>query len=130
MGPVLAYFALVFGAGFALGTMRVLWLVPRLGERASELAEAPVMLLVVFLSARWIVRRFDIPLAASARLAIGFGALALLLVFEFTLVLWLQGISVRESIARRDPVSGSVYVASLVVFALMPVLVRRPGPRA
>ena len=45
--------------------------------------------------------------------------------FEFTMVLWLQGITLRESIASRDPVSGSVYAASLVAFARMPMLVRR-----
>lgn len=124
----LAYFALAFCAGFALGTVRVLWLVPRFGVRASELAEAPLMLLVVFFAARWVVKQFEVPLAATARLGIGLIALGLLLTFEFSLVLWLQGITLRESIANRDPVSGSVYAVSLVFFALMPMLVRRSRP--
>ena len=50
------YFGVVFGAGFALGTMRVLWLVPRLGERWAELLEMPVMGLVMFAAARGMVR--------------------------------------------------------------------------
>jgi len=33
----LAYFALVFGAGFMLGPIRILWVAPRLGERMAEL---------------------------------------------------------------------------------------------
>ena len=35
------YFALVFGAGFVLGTIRTLWVVPRVGTRKAELMETP-----------------------------------------------------------------------------------------
>ena len=52
------YFALVFGVGFLLGVVRVLALVPRLGERWAELAEMPLMLVAIILSARVVVRRF------------------------------------------------------------------------
>lgn len=124
--PALGYFALVFGAGFLLGSVRVLWLEPRFGVRAAELAEIPFMLLVVFFAARRTVRRFAIPPAATARLGVGLGALACLLALEFTLVLWLRGIAIRDFIAQRDPVSGAVYTASLLVFALMPLFVDRP----
>jgi len=51
------YFALVFGAGFMLGPMRILCIAPRLGERTAELLEAPVMLAISILTARWVVRR-------------------------------------------------------------------------
>jgi len=36
-------------------------------------------------------------------------ALGLLLAAEFTLVLWLRGLSISEYLASRDPVSGTVY---------------------
>jgi hypothetical protein len=36
----------------------------------------------------------------------GFVAAGLLLVAEFTLVLWLRGMSIREYFASRDPVAG------------------------
>jgi hypothetical protein len=119
------YFALVFAAGFVLGTVRVLWLVPRLGERTAELMETPIMLLVIIIAARWVVRRFPAPPALPKRLAVGVIALVLLLAAEITFVLSLRGPSIAEYVATRDPVSGSVYLAMLVVFAVMPLLVAR-----
>jgi hypothetical protein len=52
------YFTLVFGTGFVLGPVRVLWAVPRFGIRAAELMEAPLMLMAMVLAARWTVRRY------------------------------------------------------------------------
>ena len=43
------YFALVFGAGFVLGTVRTLWVAPRVGARKAELMETPIMLVVTIL---------------------------------------------------------------------------------
>lgn len=115
----LVYFAIAFGAGFVLGTIRVLVLVPRFGERAAELAEAPVMLAVIFLAARFVVRRFPSP-DRLAHLRSGGVALGLMLAIEFTVVLSLRGLSLAEYFSSRDPIAGAVYAASLAVFALMP----------
>ncbi len=119
------YFALVFGAGFVLGPIRILWVVPRFGTRMAELMETPIMLVVTIVAARWIVRRLAVPSAPSSRLGIGCVALGLMLVAEFTLVLWLRGLSISEYLANRDPVSGTVYYMMLGVFAIMPLLVAR-----
>ncbi|MCG3159113.1 MAG: hypothetical protein JMDDDDMK_00089 [Acidobacteria bacterium] len=119
------YFALVFGAGFALGPIRILWAVPRFGARMAELMETPIMLVVIIVAARWIVRRLALPSTSSNRLGMGCVALALLLVAEFTLVLWLRGMSLSEYFASRDPVSGTVYYVMLGVFALVPLFVVR-----
>ena len=60
------YFAIVFGAGFVFGTVRVMWLVPTVGVRVAELTELPLMLAVVFFAARWVNRRL-----ALAGVAVG-----------------------------------------------------------
>jgi hypothetical protein len=117
-----SYFALVFGAGFLLGAIRIPLLVPRFGERIAELLEMPVMLVVILLSARFIIRRFAVPPTAPVRLGTGMLALGLLVAAELLLAAMLQGRSPGEYVASRDPVSGSVYAAMLVLFALMPVL--------
>ena len=118
------YFALVFGAGFVLGTIRTLWVVPRVGTRKAELMETPIMLVVTIVAARWIIVRLGLPFTPSARLGMGFIALLLLLlVAEFGLVLWFRGQTIREYFASRDPVAGTVYYVMLAVFAIMPLLV-------
>jgi len=119
------YFGLVFGCGFVLGPIRILWAVPRFGERIAELMETPIMLVVVILSARWIVRRPDAPLQASRRLAVGLVALGFLLAAELTVVLGLRGLTLSEYFASRDPVAGTVYIVMLGLFALMPLLAGR-----
>ena len=119
------YFALVFGVGFVLGTIRTLWIVPIFGTRMAELMETPIMLVVTILAARWVVRRLAMPFAPSRRLGMGCVALGLLLAAEFTVVLWLRGLTIGEYIANRDPVAWVVYIVMLVVFAIMPLLVGR-----
>jgi hypothetical protein len=119
------YFVLVFGVGFVLGPVRILWVVPRFGVRMAELLETPIMLVVTIFAARWIVRRLAVPSTAFSRLGMGFVALGLLLAAEFTLVLWLRGLSIGEYLSSRDPVSGTVYYLMLGVYAIMPFLVDR-----
>jgi hypothetical protein len=119
------YFALVFAAGFALGTIRTLWIAPRTGARAAELMEAPIMLAVSLVAAGWVVRHLDVPFQLSSRLGMGCVALGLMLLAEFTFVLRLRGISIREYWAARDPVAATAYYVSLGLFAIMPMLVAR-----
>jgi hypothetical protein len=123
----LAYFALVFGAGFVLGVLRVSFLVPRFGERIAELGEMPLMLAVIVIAARFIMRRFAVPFSMAARIGTGLLALCLLLAAELLLAVVVQDRSLADYVASRDPVSGSVYLAMLVLFALMPALIGRTG---
>lgn len=117
----LSYFGLAFGAGFALGAMRVLFLVPRIGERYAELCEIPVMLVVIYYSARFIVSKFGLDHKSASAFLCGLIALVLLLSFEFTLVLYVRELSFSQYIDTRDLISGSAYVISLVIFWLMPI---------
>jgi hypothetical protein len=122
-GPV--YFALVFAAGFALGVIRVLLVVPNVGVMWAELMEAPLMLVVIVIAARWTVRKFHVAPTWRARIAMGLVALGLLLCAELTLVLGLRGLSIAEYSAGREPVSGTVYVVLLALFAGMPAFLAR-----
>ena len=119
------YFVLVFGAGFVLEVIHLLWIVPRFGMKMAELMEMPIMFVVTLVAARWIVRRLAVPPTLFSRLGMGCIALALLLVAEFKLVLWLQGLSISDYLASQDLVSGTVSYVKFGVFAIMPFLVAR-----
>jgi hypothetical protein len=83
------------------------------------------MIVVMWLAARWTVRRFRVPYSARLRLVMGALAFALLLAAEFSLVLPLRGLTLEQYFATRDPISGIAYYAALVLLALMPVVVER-----
>ncbi len=121
----LSYFAIVFGVGFILGAIRTVFFVPRFGDRVAELAESPLMLLAVYLAARSLVRREPKMTTQTEWLAVGCLALGFMLLTEFTVVLWIRGLSLSTYLANRDPVSGAAYGASLVAFAVCPWLLFR-----
>ncbi|MEO8542375.1 MAG: hypothetical protein ABI434_02275 [Burkholderiaceae bacterium] len=116
------YFALVLGVGFMLGVLRVPFLVPRIGERWAELAEMPIMATVIFLAAGYILRQFPDVRSPARSLWAGILAFALSVSAELGLATLLQDKTLSEFISSRDKVSGSVYVALLLVFAVMPRL--------
>ena len=111
------YFAIVFAVGFLLGTLRVILLVPNMGARNAELLEIPVMLVAIVFVGRWIAFR-----SASQRQALwtGFLALAMLLGAEVALAALLFRKPPMEALFNKDPVSGTAYYCSLLVFAIMP----------
>ena len=119
------YFAIVFGTGFVLGTLRVLLLLPRFGTRWAELMEMPFMFIAIVLGARLTVRRFRLQASTPMSVVVGLMALCLVLVMEFTVVLWLRGMTFADYLAQRDPVSGTVYYLMLIIFAATPWLIAR-----
>jgi hypothetical protein len=118
----LLYFAMVLGTGFVLGMVRVPFIVPRLGARWAELAEMPIMAVVIYVSAGYVLKRYPAIQSRDRALAVGSGALALSVLAELGLALAIQSQNLAQFIASRDKVSGSVYLAMLVSFALMPYL--------
>jgi hypothetical protein len=116
------YFVLVFGAGFALGILRVLLVLPALGTRSAELLEMPLMLAVVVAAAHFVTRRMGGVGRRGQWIAVGVVALALMLIADVGVGVWLRGMSVWEALFARDPLSGTAYYLSLGVLALAPWL--------
>jgi hypothetical protein len=122
--PAILYFALVFGAGFFLGTLRVLVIAPRIGVRTAELIETPVMILVSVLAASWILRQFPSIREWASSLAVGFIALGFSLIAELVVGVFLFRLSIYDAFVKQDPVLGVAYYGALCLFALMPFMLR------
>lgn len=94
----IAYFAVVFAAGFLLGVFRVLVLLPRMSEMTAVLLEIPVMLTIAWFVCRKVIARFAVPQALTDRFAMGLLALVLTLVAEAGISLFLAGRTLSEHI--------------------------------
>jgi hypothetical protein len=116
----LKYASIVFGIGFVLGALRLSLLVPRVGTRAAELLELPLMLGASALTARHVVRAHADDRTPTWALGVGGVALALLLGAEVVLGVALRRVSPLQVLFDHDPISGTAYYASLLVFALFP----------
>lgn len=121
---ILAYFAIVFATGFVMGPIRILGLEPMLGKTAAVLVEMPVLLMAMLFAARFVPRRFRISAVRELWL-IGLGALALVLLADTLVGLFLRQQSFSAILLNFTTPAGMVYAASLLLFAAMPRLARR-----
>lgn len=125
----LAYFAIVFAAGFALGTIRVLLIVPAVGETVAVLIETPVILTISWLACAFVVRRLSVPARLEDRVVMGVVAFALLMIAEVG-VAWLLGRrSFAAYLAHYATLPGALGLAGQLVFAAFPWLQMRRHSR-
>lgn len=117
-----AYFALAFALGFLLGTLRVLLLVPRLGELASVAVELPLMLTASWFFCRWLLGRFAVPAHPGPRIAMGALAFAMLMAAEVGLSVVLFDRSLGDYAATFASAAGSLGLAGQLAFAAFPAL--------
>jgi hypothetical protein len=117
------YFAIVFGVGFVLGPIRITWLEPWLGKTIATLCETPLLLAVMVASARWVPKKVGLSRDVSSLAAMGIGALIFQQIADFAVGIGLRGMMPVEQLAYLVTPAGLIYVALLVAFAFMPVLV-------
>lgn len=116
------YFAIVFAAGFVLGTVRVLLLVPQLGELPAALLELPIMLGISWFVCAKLIARYEVPPRIPPRLTMGFVAFGLLMLAELALSLTLFGRSMTDFVQALATPHGMTGLAGQVLFGLMPVI--------
>lgn len=120
-----AYFAIVFSLAFLLGVVRTLFVAPMTGDVVAVLVEAPIVLLASWFAAGWSTRRFSVPPDASARLAMGFAAFALLMAVETAMSLLLFGRPLAQQVAAWATPAGAIGLIAQTAFGFMPLLAAR-----
>lgn len=116
------YFGAVFAAGFVLGAVRVLVLLPRLGETAAVVLELPLMLVLSWFVCRRLVDRFGIPPGFTHRLLMGGVAFGLLMLAETGLSVLAFGRPPAEHLMHYTTTAGFLGFAGQVAFAAFPAL--------
>lgn len=122
--PGIAYFALVFTLGAALGTVRTIFVpdTPGSGRLQGVLIELPFMLLASWCVCRFVVRRFGVASTIAARAVMGGLALALLLLAELGVGALLVGRTATQHVALYTDASYALGLVAQIAFALMPLL--------
>ena len=118
------YFAIVFGAGFVVGPLRVLYVEPRVGITTAVLLEAPILLIAMLVGAKLTVRWMQAP-SVAALLGVGILALVMQQVSDVAVGVFLRGMTVADHIAQFGTPAGMIYSALLAAFAMMPWLIGR-----
>jgi len=118
----LAYFAIVFAAGFLLGTVRVLALVPFLGETFAVAIEGPVILAVSWIACKWLITRLSVAPRLTTRLTMGTSAFSFLMVAELIVSLLIFGRAFVEHLGHYRTTPGLLGILGQLVFAIFPVV--------
>jgi hypothetical protein len=117
-----AYFAVVYAIGFLLGTVRVLLLAPLVGETMAVLFEAPIMLLISWIAARWSSGTFSVPAKLTPRLVMGGFAFVLLILGELAVSTLVFDRSWEGTAAAYRSPAGLLGLLAQLIFALLPAV--------
>lgn len=116
------YFLLVFAAGFALGTLRMLVIVPAVGELVAVALELPFILAISWIVCRRVLRRIHVPKLANYRLAMGALAFILLMLAEVLVSTQLVGRDLASHFALYRTLPVFMGLLGQIAFALFPLV--------
>jgi hypothetical protein len=117
-----AYFLLVFGLGFALGTVRHGLMDAGLSRSVLVAAEIPVMLAFAWWAAGWCAARFGVATSMAARLGMGAVMFLLLRLGELGVGVGLMGQTIAGHVAALVAAPGALEAAPQLLTAFFPLL--------
>jgi hypothetical protein len=124
MEAATSYFIIVFAFAFLTGVLRTIFLTPAVGATRAVMIEVPFIITVSWITARHIVRRYELHSAVS-KLSVGLTSFVLLMAAELSLAQFLNDQSPEQWAAALIVIPGVIGLAAQILFALMPLLIRR-----
>lgn len=97
-------------------------IVPVIGEIGAVVVELPFMLLVSWVSCKWVIRVFVVPRCMLPRITMGLTAFFLLLCAEALLSVFLLNLSLSQHFALYLHVTAQLGLLGQIAFALFPLV--------
>ena len=116
-----AYFGIVFIAAFALGVLRVSFVVPAMGPLWATLLELPLTLAISWVVCAWLMRFLKAPSLPRA-IAMGGAAFALLMGAEAAGAILIFNRTFAEHIGSYRTAAGALGLAGQIGFGLFPIV--------
>ncbi|MBS0363302.1 MAG: hypothetical protein JSR98_18150 [Proteobacteria bacterium] len=121
------YFMATLTLGWFFGPIRDFWIRAGADPLLAILSQAVATLLVLVWTAGWVVEAFDVPGRLAQRVAVGFGAIGLLVACDFLVGYLMFDMTPGELVAHFLTPEGAVVAVSLLLAALLPIVRgRRP----
>ena len=118
----ICYFIVVFGAGFLVGTLRVLVVAPAIGGLGAVIAELPILLILSWIVCKVLVKRHSVKSTVSERVIMGGVAFVLLMLCEPAFAIFVFNRTAIEYFSQFRSASGLAGLLGQVAFSTIPVL--------
>lgn len=114
----------IFAAGFVLGTVRTVFLLPYMADWQAVLIEMPFILLACWVIIRHVIRHRSIAGGKPVRMMYGATAFATLLLCEWVMVVMMLGQSSSTFFDRLITGAGLIGLAGQLLIVVMPLWVK------
>ncbi len=119
------YFALMLVSGWVIGPFREFLLIPLFGRITGLAAEAIIMIRAMVIVLQGINWLLEVPSTMGTRIMMSLVALSLLVPAEMVGAWLLRGQTPAEFLFPADALFAAVQCGLLLLFAILPLLVRR-----
>ncbi len=116
------YFIGVFIAAFALGTLRVLVIIPMVGEIPAVLLEIPIVLVISWTYFKYLITRKKLILGWNDLFLLGVYAFTYLMITEYVISIYLFQRTPTDYFDSLQTTHGLIGLLGQVGFALVPLL--------